>query len=202
MSGESRAAHAGNARVSDPREGFFLRTGKRIERGHQFRIVLIGAFIRLDNNAQAFGVVRLKPRFDLFNRAGNGRMNRNRHKAGRFGYALAPLNLVAGDNNAFVRRAEMLINGNDNLFGKRGKLHGLSLGSVFPGIQFDSPAECAYSHEKAFSWSLTVNRGFSTPLKDYISTGYGKTRSHRRHPAMVLLPARMKPAHPAILILI
>jgi hypothetical protein len=153
MGGKSRAAHAGNAGIPYPLKGFFLRTGKRIEGGHQFHIALAGVFIRLDNNAEALGVVRLKPRLDLFYRAGNGRVQRNRHGAGRgaFGYALAPPDPIADGNKALVWRTEMLINGNDNLFGKGSKLHRLSLGSVFPGIQFESPAECVYSHEKAFS---------------------------------------------------
>jgi hypothetical protein len=133
---KSRAAHTGNAGVPDPLEGLFLRTGKGIKRSHQLRIVLIRPLFRLDNDAQAFGIIRLQPRLDFLYRAGNGRVYRNRHGAGRgaFGYALAPPDPVAGGNKAFVWRTEMLINGNDNLFGKGSKLHGLSLGSVFPGV--------------------------------------------------------------------
>jgi hypothetical protein len=155
MGRKRRAAHAGNARVPNPLERFFFWAGKRIEWRHQFNVVLFRFFFTgFNDNAQTFGIVLLKPGFDLFYRTGNGRVNRDRHKTVRrpIGDTLAPLDPVAYGDKSFVWRAEMLVYGNDHLFGKRGSLCGLSLGGMFPGIQFKSPAKCAYSHKKAFSW--------------------------------------------------
>jgi hypothetical protein len=40
----------------------------------------------------------------------------------------------------------MLIDGDDDLFGKGRKIHRFAFGGVFAGIEFQPPLKCAYCH--------------------------------------------------------
>jgi hypothetical protein len=56
--------------------------------------------------------------------------------------------MVPNIYQAFIWRAEVLINGDYYLFGQGGKLYGLPLGSILPGRKAQTSLECTYSHQE------------------------------------------------------
>jgi hypothetical protein len=75
-------------------------------------------------------------------------VNRHGHGAGGGGVGnfLSPDNMVAHVDQRPVRRPEMLVYGNDHLFGGRDKLNGLALGGMLPGGKAQPAPERTYSH--------------------------------------------------------